>query len=104
MLTDEQRKALFIRISELSGDNEDIMNTLAEIQQDDAERAGGSTTFTEADVQDTDGIRWERKFKDMQAKYRERFFGGGTEPEPEHETKPNEKPEEITFDDLFEKE
>ena len=105
MLTEEQRKALFMKISELSGDNEDIMNTLAELQQDDAERSNTSTAYTEADVQDKDGVRWEKKYNDMKTKYRERFFGAGTtEPEPEPEPEPEKKAQEITFDDLFEKE
>ena len=105
MLTEEQRKALFMKISELSGDNEDIMNTLAELQQDDAERSNNSTPYTEADVQDRDGVRWEKKYNDMKNKYRERFFGAGTtEPDPEPEPEPDKKAQEITFDDLFEKE
>ena len=105
MLTEEQRKALFMKISELSGDNEDIMNTLAESQQDDAERSNTNTAYTEADVQDKDGVRWEKKYNDMKIKYRERFFGAGTpEPEPEPEPDPEKKAQEITFDDLFEKE
>lgn len=105
MLTEEQRKALFMRISELSGDNEDIMNSLAELQKDDGERANSTVTYTDADVQDKDGVRWEKKYNDMKIKYRERFFGGGTtEPEPEPEPEPEQKAQEITFDDLFEKE
>lgn len=105
MLTEDQRKALFIKISELSGDNEDIMNSLAELQKDDAERSTGSSNYSDADVQDKDGVRWEKKYRDMQSKYRERFFGGGTpDPEPEPEPKPEEQAEKITFDDLFEKE
>ncbi len=105
MLTEEERKARFIKISELSGDNEDIMNTLAELQQDDAERVNSKATYTDADVQDKDGVRWEKKYNDMKIKYRERFFGAGTlEPEPEPEPEPEQKAQKVTFDDLFEKE
>lgn len=105
MLTEDKRKALFMKISELSGDNEDIMNTLAELQQDDAERGNSNTAYTDADVQDRDGVRWEKKYNDMKIKYRERFFGAGTlEPDPETEPEPKQKAQEITFDDLFEKE
>ncbi len=105
MLTEEQRKALFMKISELSGDNEDIMNTLSELQQDDAERGNSNTGYTDADVQDKDGVRWEKKYNDMKIKYRERFFGAGThEPEPDPEPEPEQKAQKVTFDDLFEKE
>lgn len=102
MLTEEQRKALFIKISELSGDNEDVMNTLAELQRDDAERATAGTNYTDADVQDNDGVRWDQKYRDMQTKYRERFFGGDPVQEPEQNRETNA--DKITFDDLFEKE
>ena len=105
MLTPEQRKALFIKISELSGDNEDIMNSLAELQQDDVERGNNTTTFSEADVQDNDGVRWEQKYREMQTKYRERFFGGKPDDdEPDKHDEPEQQLENITFDDLFEKE
>lgn len=105
MLTEDERKARFMKISELSGDNEDIMNTLAELQQDDAERVNSKATYTDADVQDKDGVRWEKKYNDMKIKYRERFFGAGTpDPEPEPEPEPEQKAQKVTFDDLFEKE
>ena len=104
MLPKEQRTALFMKISELSGDNEEIMNSLAELQQDDTERGSNTNTFTEADVQDSDGVRWQEKYNQMKTKYRERFFSGG---KPEEEPDPQDKPdasESITIDDLFKKE
>ena len=83
-LTADERKAIYIKISELSGDNEDVMNSLADLQKDDTERGSGNT-HTDADVMDKDGVRWEQKYRDMQTKYRERFFGGNPEPiEPLH--------------------
>ena len=104
MLTTEQRTALFVRISELSGDNEDIMNALAELQQDDTERGGNTSNFSEADVQDKDGVRWQKKYEDMKTKYRERFFSGSNqEPDPDSEPE-RDNSEDITFDDLFKKE
>lgn len=101
MLTPEQRKDLFVKISELSGDNEEVMNSLAELQQDDAERDSNENPYTESDVMDSDGVRWDKKYSDMKEKYRERFFTPST-------TEPDEEPEEtvnantITFNDLFE--
>lgn len=91
-MTSEERKAKFMRISELSGDNEEIMNALAELQKDEVE------TYSDSDVMDKDGVRWEKKYTDLQEKYRERFFTP-TEPEPEVDT--IKEAEEITFDDLF---
>lgn len=104
MLTSEQRKAIFMKISELTGDNEEVMNNLADLQKDDTEREQAKPTYTESDVQDKDGVTWQQKYNDMKSKYRERFFSP-SEPEKKEEEKPEEKPAEgITFDDLFKKE
>lgn len=95
-MTPEERKAKFMRISELSGDNEEIMNTLAELQQDEANSS--EPTYSESDVMDKDGVRWDKKYSDLQEKYRERFF---TPSEPDPEPVPVTEAETITFDDLF---
>lgn len=95
-MTAEERKAKFMRISELSGDNEEIMNALAELQQDELEDS--SPTYSESDVMDKDGVRWDKKYSDLQERYRERFF---TPSEPEVEPVPVNEAETITFDDLF---
>ena len=95
-MTPEERKAKFMRISELSGDNEEIMNTLAELQQDELEVP--EPTYSESDVMDKDGVRWDKKYSDLQEKYRKRFF---TPSEPEVEVEPVKEAEAITFDDLF---
>lgn len=95
-MTPEERKAKFMRISELSGDNEEIMNALAELQKDEVETS--MPTYSESDVMDKDGVRWDKKYTDLQEKYRERFF---TPSEPEAEVEPIKEAEEITFDDLF---
>lgn len=101
-LTPEKRKELFVKISELSGDNEEVMSSLAELQQDDAERDSNSNTYGDSDVMDADGERWDKKYHDLQSKYRERFFT----PDPTHsddrEEEDTPKPSNITFDDLFE--
>ena len=52
-MTPEERKALYIKISELSGDNEQIMESLAELQKDDVERGNNSTAYSDSDVQDS---------------------------------------------------
>lgn len=43
----------------------------------------------------------ERIEKEWRRKYTERFFEGGTKPEPEPEPDPEPSPEDITIDDLF---
>lgn len=104
-MTPEERKALYMKISELSGDNEQIMESLAELQKDDVERGNNSTAYSDSDVQDTDGVRWEQKYLDMKAKYRERFFSGYDEAgEPSTEPEPEPEPDNISFDSLFKKE
>ena len=50
-LTAEEFTAHIHRISELSGDNEEVMNLLNDIQQDRTE-----PQFTEDDVFDNDGV------------------------------------------------
>lgn len=102
MLTSEERKNKFMKISELSGDNEEVMNLLEEIQADDTERTSNEPTYSDSDVMDTDGVRWDKKYADMQTKYRERFFSGNSEPDEETKEKETTTPNDITFDDLFE--
>lgn len=103
-LTKEQRKAIFMKISELSGDNEEIMTQLSDLQKDDEERDTSSPQYSVDDVQDKDGVKWQQKYNDMKTKYRERFFSP-SEPEKKEPEEKEEKPaNDITFDDLFEKE
>ena len=58
-LTAEEFTAHIHRISELSGDNEEVMNLLNDIQQDRTE-----PQFTEVDVFDKDGKRFSEKYGD----------------------------------------
>ena len=59
-LTAEEFTAHIHRISELSGDNEEVMNLLNDIQQDRTE-----PQFTEVDVFDKDGKRYSEKYGDI---------------------------------------
>lgn len=101
MLTAEERKNKFMKISELSGDNEEVMNLLEEIQADDTERNSNEPSYSDSDVMDTDGVRWDKKYADMQTKYRERFFSGKIESDDETKEKESTNANDITFDDLF---
>lgn len=101
-MTAEERTAIYTHISELTGDNEEVMELLGQLQKDADENQ--SSAYTDSDVMDKDGVRWSEKYAQAQKRYRERFFGGAYEVKDEE---PEEKPveaETINFDDLFKKE
>lgn len=101
-MTPEERTNIYTRISEISGDNEEVMNLLGQLQKHADESQ--PSNYTDSDVMDKDGVRWSEKYAQAQKRYRERFFGGAPEvKEEEPEEKPNEA-ESINFDDLFKKE
>lgn len=101
-MTPEERTAIYTQISELTGDNEEVMELLGRLQKDASENH--PSNYTDSDVMDKDGVRWSDKYAQAQKRYRERFFGGAPEV---REEEPEEKPDEaetINFDDLFKKE
>lgn len=101
-MTPEERTAIYTQISELTGDNEEVMELLGKLQKDANENQ--PSNYTDSDVMDKDGVRWADKYAQAQKRYRERFFGGASD---EREEEPEEKPDEaetINFDDLFKKE
>lgn len=101
-MTPEERTAIYTQISELTGDNEEVMELLGRLQKDATENQ--ASNYTDSDVMDKDGVRWSDKYAQAQKRYRERFFGGAPEVKEEE---PEEKPDEaetINFDDLFKKE
>lgn len=107
MLSVEDLREKLKHISELSGDNEDIMNSLAEIQSSIEEHLNRAETpinsYTDADVIASDGVRWSVKYEDMVRKYRDRFFSGIEEAKKENDKdiKKDADAESITFADLF---
>lgn len=92
-MTREELTAKITRISELSGDNAEVMETLREIQDGYAE-----PEFTREQVYNNNGETWEQSYNNMVKKYRETFFAGDNKPNKIEE---KEVGEEITFDDLF---
>ena len=100
-MTAEERTAIYTHISELTGDNEEVMELLGQLQKDADENQ--PSNYTDSDVMDKDGVRWSEKYAQAQKRYRERFFGGATDVKEEPEEKPDEA-ETINFDDLFKKE
>ena len=100
-MTAEERNAIYTHISELTGDNEEVMELLGQLQKDADENQ--PSNYTDSDVMDKDGVRWSEKYAQAQKRYRERFFGGASEVKDEE---PEDKPveaETINFDDLFKK-
>lgn len=81
------------RISELSGDNEEVMNLLNDINQDHS-----ASQYNDSDVFDNDGVRFSQKYTDLKKQYRERFFSAPTESlVPQQKSEENE----VTFESLF---
>ena len=101
-MTPEERTNICTRISEITADNEEVMELLGQLQKDAYENQ--TSNYTDSDVMDKDGVRWSEKYAQAQKRYRERFFGGASDVKvDEPEEKPNEA-ETINFDDLFKKE
>ena len=101
-MTAEERTAIYTRISELTGDNEEVMELLGQLQKDAGENQ--PSTYTDSDVMDKDGVRWSEKYAQAQKRYR--VCNVAATPETKEE-EPEEKPDEaetINFDDLFKKE
>lgn len=95
-LTAEEFIAHIHRISELSGDNEEVMNLLNDIQQDRTE-----PQFTEVDVFDKDGKRFSEKYGDLRKQYRERFFSSIPEVKEDQKRDLEKDSENLTFEALF---
>lgn len=96
MLTTDEFTAHIHRISELSGDNEEVMNLLNDIQQERNE-----PQFTQNDVFDSDGVRFSEKYGNLQKQYRERFFSTIPETKEEQKKDVEKDSENLTFEALF---
>jgi len=89
------------KISELTGDNETVMNELKELQTNLL-----TENFNEVieNGKDENGILWSEKYDDLQRKYRDRFFSTGEDAKDEQNddiNKDTKNTETINFDDLF---
>ena len=58
-------------ISEKTGDNEEVMELLASVQEpfNNLSRSD-SPRWADADVMDSDGVRWSEKYDNMRRRYR----------------------------------
>lgn len=93
-LSNEEFASHINRISELSGDNEEVMNLLNDINQDHS-----ASQYNDSDVFDNDGVRFSQKYTDLKKQYRERFFSAPAEPQQDPQPKSEEN--EVTFESLF---
>ena len=101
-MTPEERTNIYTRISEITGDNEEVMDLLGQLKNDADENQ--SSNYTDSDVMDKDGVRWSEKYAQAQKRYRERFFGGAPDDKEEEPEEKHDEAETINFDDLFKKE
>lgn len=96
MLTKERLMEIAKKVTELTGDNEEVMTLLAEVTNDFE-----PTTPLSDEVKDKDGVSWKEKYQNMREKYIDRFFNGSSEeiePIVEDEELPKE---EVKFEELF---
>lgn len=86
------------RVAEKALDD-DTLELIAEV----ATEIDANSAALEAERAENERLRGEveRIEKEWRRKYTERFFEGGTKPEPEPEPDPEPNPEDITIDDLF---
>ena len=96
MITKERLMEIAKKVTELTGDNEEVMTLLAEVTNDFE-----PTTPLYDEVNDKDGVSWKEKYQNMREKYIDRFFNGSIEeiePIVEDEELPKE---EVKFEELF---
>lgn len=88
------------KISERTGDNEEIMTDLRILSENYPEEV---VKFKEEDVYSEDGVRWSEKYDDMRRRYRERFFSGIEESKSEQleDIEEDNKSSKKTYDELF---
>lgn len=99
MITKERLMEIAKKVTELTGDNEEVMTLLAEVTND----FEPTTPPSDDEVNDKDGVSWKVKYQNMREKYIDRFFNGSNwENEPIDEDEDEELPkEEVKFDELF---
>lgn len=101
MYTKDEFTERIKRVSELTGDNEDVMNILKDIQ--DSTLSLYEKEEIVVDDKDNDGVTWHEKYDDMVRRYRNRFFTN------EEEIKENQiadinkdnESDKTEFDELF---
>lgn len=97
MITKERLMEIAKKVTELTGDNEEVMTLLAEVTND----FEPTTPVSDGDVKDTDGVSWKVKYQNMREKYIDRFFSGSGE-DIEPVVVDEELPEEeVKYEDLF---
>lgn len=103
MLERARFEEIITDLSARSGDNEEVMNLLAEIKTDYDERSA-EPRYGEADVIDsTDNRRWDDKYRESVERYRNRFFNTveGAKDDQREDVEKDSESAEKTFDELF---
>ena len=92
-------------ISEKTGDNEEVMELLASVQDAFNNLSmSDPPRWADADVMDSDGVRWSEKYDNMRRRYRDRFFSTPEEAKEDQaeDIEKDDSATEETFEALFE--
>ena len=101
-MTRDAFKAKLDRVGELSQENDEVMEILAEISTDRDEMEGREV-YAQTDVFDSDGVRWSEKYNNMRRRYRERFFSSPEEAKVDQyeDIDKDDGSTSMTFESLF---
>lgn len=99
-MTKERLKELITKLTEKTGDDEEAMEMLKEIN----DSWGEPSEYSERDVFDEKGNRWDEQYRNMRERYIKRFYEpeGVSEEKAEEEETINDSDETVTtYDELF---
>ena len=101
-MTRDEFKARLDRLGELSQENDEVLEILAEINSDRDEMEGREV-YGQTDVFDSDGVRWSEKYDNMRRRYRERFFSSPAEAKEDQveDIDKDDDSTQMTFESLF---
>lgn len=101
-MTRDEFKAKLDRLGELSQENDEVMEILAEINTD-RDVMEGREVYGQTDVFDSDGVRWSEKYDNMRRRYRERFFSSPEEAKDDQfdDIAKDDESTVMSFDALF---
>lgn len=101
-MTRDEFKSKLDRLGELSQENDEVMEILAEIKTDRDEMEGREV-YGQTDVFDSDGVRWSEKYDNMRRRYRERFFSSPVEAKDDQvdDIEKDDDSTQMTFESLF---
>lgn len=105
-MTSEELRTVLASISEKTGDDDEIMESLRSIQTafDERDAVVNDPVYNESDVYDEDGVRWSEKYDNMKKRYRDRFFSSIDEAieDQEEDIEKDDSSTVTSFEELFE--